>query len=352
MIRIKDVRLREVARPLRTTFSTSLGQKRHLHSVIVKVVLDDGSSGLGEVPTSFAFRDETLPVIGRVLREAAAKIRGASIDAYGPLVDRLRIANPVAIMSISGLEAALFRAFLSTRGLSEHAYWGDTSDRLETDITIPFLTDEARLLRWIDWTVSRGFKTYKLKVSGSVEQDRRIVSLLHGLLNARVPGFRLRLDGNQGYTAASFLEMLHHIEKMGLEIELFEQPLRKDDFRGFEEIRPYTAIPIILDESIVTLTDARRAIDNHLMDGLNIKLAKSGVAGSLKIAELARLNNMKLMIGCMTETMVGLSAAVFFAAGTGFFDFVDLDSVHLLFGKNGWPGLTIEGPAFAIDRGG
>ena len=56
MIRIKGVRLREVVRPLRTTFSTSLGQKEHLHSVIVTVTLDGGASGIGEVPTSIAFR--------------------------------------------------------------------------------------------------------------------------------------------------------------------------------------------------------------------------------------------------------------------------------------------------------
>ncbi len=348
MIRIEGVRLREVARPLRTAFSTSLGQKEHLHSVIVTVALDGGASGTGEVPTSLANGCETVGVIRKVLHDAAGAIRGSSIDGYEEAVDRLRIAYPFAFMTISGLEVALFRALLATRGVRESAYWGDRCPTIETDITIPFLTDVRRLARWIDWTISRGFKTYKLKVSGNIGQDRTILSRLRRALEERVPAFSLRLDGNQGYTTGTFLEMIRHIEKEGAEIELFEQPLPRDDLRGYEKIRTYGSIPIILDETIVGLSDARRAIENNLCDGMNIKLAKSGLAESLKIAALARENNMKLMIGCMTETMVGLSAAIFFAAGTGFFDYVDLDGVHFLFGKNEWPGLAIDRPRFII----
>ena len=345
---IRDIQLREVKRPLRTLFSTSLGQKQHLRSIMVRVVLNDGASGLGEVPTSLAFKDETTDVARRVLEESTARIRGSSMDDYGPLVDRLRIDNPHAFMAIAGLEVALFRALLSAGGSSERAYWGNACPAIETDITIPFLPDRQRLTRWIDWTVSRGFRIYKLKMSGHVERDRLILSVLHGILKERVPGFRLRLDANQGYTATTFLDMLRHIEENGLEIELFEQPLGKDDFRGFEEIRAYASMPIILDETILNLRDARRAVDNGLCDGFNIKLAKSGVAESRKIAQLARQNHMRLMIGCMTETVVGLSAAIFFAAGTGFFDFIDLDSIHLLFGKNKWPGFALQGPSFVM----
>jgi len=352
MIRIKGVRLREVVRPLRTTFSTSLGQKEHLHSVIVTVTLDGGASGIGEVPTSIAFGGETVAVIRKALHDAEGVLRGSSIDGYGEAVDRLRTAYPHAFMTISGLEVALFRALLASRGVRESAYWGDRCPAIETDITIPFLADVRKLSRWIDWTISRGFKTYKLKVSGNIEQDGAILSRLHRALKERVPAFSLRLDGNQGYTTDTFLTMGRHIEKGGMEIELFEQPLPRDDLRGYERIRTYGSIPIILDETILSLADARRAVENNLCDGMNIKLAKSGLAESAKIASLARENDMKLMIGCMTETMVGLSAAIFFAAGTGFFDFVDLDGVHLLFGKNQWPDLAIDGPRFIITGSG
>jgi L-alanine-DL-glutamate epimerase-like enolase superfamily enzyme len=347
--RIKDIRFREVVRPLRTTFSTSLGQKQRLHNVIVQVVLEDGKSGIGEVPTSFAYLHETVDVIRQVLFRARTKLRGVVIEEYVPWVDSFRTLFPLAMMTVSGLEVALFRASLQEEGVSEYARWGRAGTRLETDITIPFLIDEGLLVRWIASAIGRGFVTYKLKVSGDIARDRAVLSLVYRALTAKVPGFRLRLDGNQGYTAGAYLDFLKHLEKMHYDIELFEQPLRKDDFRGFEDIRGRGHIPIVLDETVLGIDDAKRAIDNRLGDGINVKLAKSGIGESLRIAELARQNNTKLMIGCMTETMVGLSAAMFFALGTGFFDYIDLDSAHFLFGTNAYPGLSVKGPVISIE---
>jgi L-alanine-DL-glutamate epimerase-like enolase superfamily enzyme len=351
MIPIEDVRIREVIRPLRTPFSTSLGRKDLLRSIIVSVRLEGGASGTGEVPTSIAFKAEDIAVIRRVLAEAAKAIRGSSIEDYGELVVRLRIAHPSAFMTISGLEVALFRAFLASRSIRESSYWGERCSRIETDITIPFLTDEQSLGRWIDWTISRGFKAYKLKVSGKVEQDMVILSYLHRALVERVPRFRLRLDGNQGYTTATFRTMVRRLEGSAMAIELFEQPLPKDDLRGYEKIRAYGSVPVILDETILSASDARRAIENNLCDGMNVKIAKSGLAESMKIAALAREHKKKLMIGSMIETMTGLSAAIFLAAGTGYFDYIDLDGAHFLYGKPTYPDITAQGPVFTIARG-
>ena len=351
MIPIEDVRFREVTRPLRTPFSTSLGRKELLRSVIVSVGLASGASGAGEVPTSIAFKAEDLSVIRKVLAEARDAIRGTSIEGYGELVDRLRAAHPSAFMTISGLEVALFRAFLASRSIRESSYWGERCSHIETDITIPFLPDEQSLSRWVDWTISRGFKAYKLKVSGEVEQDMAILSYVHRVLEARVPKFRLRLDGNQGYTTATFRAMVRSIEKSAMAIEFFEQPLPKDDLRGYEKIREYGSIPVILDETILSLSDARTAIENNLCDGMNIKIAKSGLAESMKIAALARKHKKKLMIGSMIETMTGLSAAIFLAAGTGDFDYIDLDGAHFLYGRNIYPDITVQGPVFTVTRG-
>lgn len=96
------------------------------------------------------------------------------------------------------------------------------------------------------------------------------------------------------------------------------------------------------------MQDAQRAIDHNLGDGINIKIAKSGIGESMRIIELARRRHMKLMAGCMVETMVGLSAAIFMASGSGAFDFVDLDAVHFLYGRNDYPGISREGREFVV----
>ena len=82
------------------------------------MTLDNGAVGAGEVPTSAAFKDETIAVIGRVLQEGAPQIEGAEIGDYAARLDGLRGAFPAATMTISGLEVALFRACLASRGIA------------------------------------------------------------------------------------------------------------------------------------------------------------------------------------------------------------------------------------------
>jgi L-Ala-D/L-Glu epimerase len=116
-------------------------------------------------------------------------------------------------------------------------------------------------------------------------------------------------------------------------------------------VHKHCPFPVVLDESILHLDDAKRAIDNDLCDGINVKVAKSGISESALIIEEAALAGKKLMTGCMMETMIGLSAAVFLAAGKGVFDYIDLDAAHFLYGKNKYPGISIDGATFRLSRG-
>ena len=194
----------------------------------------------------------------------------------------------------------------------------------------------------------KGFAAYKLKVSGDVERDLKTVGLVQSILKEKAGDYRLRLDGNQGYTPETFLAFVDSLQGRRYAIELFEQPLRKDDFRGLAYIKERSPLPVILDESVAGIRDAQRAVDNNLGHGINIKIAKSGIAESMRILELAGRSGMKLMVGCMIETMVGLSSAIFMAAGSGAFDFMDLDAVHFLYGGNAYPGIVREGRAFIV----
>ncbi len=314
------------------------------------MALDDGSVGVGEIPTSFSRRDETVAVMKHVLRQVRTDLVDMPIDAYGEQVTRFRERFPYARMTISGLEVALFRAFLKSTGRSEHTFFGAQLWELETDITIPFVPDEASLATWIDYAARKGFRTLKAKVSGNLEEDKRFLSLVCGLIEKSRGPFRLRLDGNQGFTVSSFFDLMDFVHKKGYPVELFEQPLRKHDLAGFRTVTKAALLPIILDESVENLPDAARAIETGACDGINVKIAKSGVRESLDLVRLARKHGLKLMIGCMTETMVGLSAAIYWAAGGAAFDYIDLDGVYLLHHRNRYRNITIEGPKFVISK--
>ncbi len=89
-------------------------------------------------------------------------------------------------------------------------------------------------------------------------------------------------------------------------------------------------------------------MEENLCDGVNIKIAKSGILGSQKILAMAKKHSLRVMIGCMAETIVGLSAGIHMAAGTGAFDYIDLDSIYFLHHKKRYGTLTIDGPRFII----
>jgi L-alanine-DL-glutamate epimerase-like enolase superfamily enzyme len=334
---------------MRTTFATSLGSKTAITSVLVKVVLAGGAEGVGEVPTSFVMPHETPAAIGAILREARSLLPGAPIGDYARPVADLRRRHAAFHMTLAGLEVALFRAALAARGEDERAHWGGKLRAIETDITVPFVPVGDEMERWLDWAIGKGFAAYKVKVSGRVGDDLAFLRRVYSRLAQSLPRFAIRLDGNQGYTVRSCLRMIDAVGRSRIPVELMEQPLRKDDLSGLRELAPRSGLPIILDETVFSAGDCRRVIDRRLGHGVNIKIAKSGIAGSADILRLARRAGLKLMIGCMTETMVGLSAGLCLAAGTGAFDYVDLDSIHFLHHRAGPPErFKVAGPRYEL----
>jgi len=348
--RIERIRFWKTVRPLRTLFRTSLGSKSAATSVLVEVTLAGGAMGVGEAPTSFVLPHETPEAIKAVLADARRALTGAPIDEYPAHLAALRKRFGAFHMTLSGLEVALFRAALAAKGESELGFWSGRSRRVETDITVAFMPDRQALSHWMKHATKIGFRHYKVKVTGRVEADIAFVKAVREHLRSAGPPDRvIRLDGNQGYSAESYRRMLDALGRAKIDIELFEQPLAADDFAGLRKIAGCSPVPVILDETVFDAEACRRVVDERLGDGVNIKIAKSGIAGSAAILKCARAAGLKLMIGCMTETMVGLSAGIHMAAGTAAFDYVDLDAAHLLFNARLRGDIEIAGPRYLID---
>lgn len=348
MARIYNIRWREIARPLRVRFATAQGSKDMMNSVVVTIALDDGTTCRGECVTSISLKNESIQPIKDVLAEVAPKFSGIPIDEYKPFITKLRRQYPLHPMTISGLEVALFRAYLASTGKTEHGYWGGKINTVETDITIPFVDDIGFIQRWLQYAFRKGFAVYKLKVSGDLERDGKMLSFVYKMLTQHLEAFTLRLDGNQGFSVRTYAQFTEMIRKAGYAVELFEQPLPKDDYRGLRVVKHFSPFPLILDETVMTGDDARRVVDENLAHGINIKIAKSGITESEVILKVAKEHGLKLMIGCMTETMIGLSAGIYLAAGSAAFDYIDLDALFLLHHRDRYDDIWVEGPHFKL----
>jgi L-alanine-DL-glutamate epimerase-like enolase superfamily enzyme len=345
MTTIKKITCQTVVRPMRTTFATARGTKTCATSVIVHITCDDGTRGVGEVPTSFVVPQETIDVIKKTIHQSKEVLSGQPIADWISLSDTLQNRFPSFHMTCSGLETALFRAHLASAHADEKAWWGGKLTTIKSDITIPFVPDIKTIKPWVQRAIRSGFEIYKVKVSGNVKKDVAFIRSITEILSESGRPYIIRLDGNQGYTCDSALRLLDCLEE---EIELFEQPLKYNDHKGMEQLCDKASLPIIADETVFSTEDCQRVIEHGLAHGINIKIAKSGITQSRQIIRMAKKAKLKLMIGCMTETMTGLSTAIYCAMGTGAFDYIDLDSVHFLHHRKQYQNIIIDGSAYHL----
>ncbi len=134
----------------------------------------------------------------------------------------------------------------------------------------------------------------------------------------------LRVDANAGWTVTQALNIIPELER--LSIELVEQPLAKDDFKGMMQLQEKFSIPFYADESCVSEKDVEKCAG--VFNGINIKLTKcGGITPALRMIKNAGKLGMQIMIGCMNESTIG-SAAIAHLAPLA--DHIDMDGPLLL----------------------
>ncbi|MDQ2798685.1 MAG: dipeptide epimerase, partial [Armatimonadota bacterium] len=195
------------------------------------------------------------------------------------------------------------------------------------DLTIPIVSpDEAGTLAAQAW--SEGFRHLKIKV-GDAQGHEADVARVEAILRA-VPQIILRIDANQAFAPDQAVAFTKTLLSLGAAIEMLEQPTPQDDLTGLKYVKDHVDIPVFADESARSVPEVLRLLRDDGVDGINVKLMKSGLTGALQIVALCRAAGKKLMMGCMLESGLGIAAAAQMAGGLGVFDFLDLDSHRLL----------------------
>ncbi|MCS7280980.1 MAG: hypothetical protein NZ583_05050 [Desulfobacterota bacterium] len=345
-MRIKAIETKRQKIPLKLTFKTASGASRAAESLIVRVILEDGHEGVGESPTSIVYKSESIERIEGFIKTVIPNLVGNEIEDYPVLIEELKKRKDKSIFALSGLEVALFRAYLALIGVSEFSYWGGKRRVLETDITIPNI--EINLSKnWASFFAKKGFRSFKIKLKGDPTEDLRFLEGISKTLKRILKDkHSIRLDMNGSYSLKNFYSFSESLKKLEISIEFIEQPLPKEDYRGLKELIKRSDFEIILDESVLSVEDLDRIGLIGFKGGINIKIPKSGISESKKIYDLAKAQNLKLMIGCMMESIIGLKAGIFFAMGKGELDYIDLDAVHFLKWKKFPPLLSSSGPFY------
>lgn len=299
--------------PLRHTFTISRESTDVQPTLIVE--LSDGQySGYGEATTN-TYYGMTLSK----MQQALERVRDI-VEAQQPVVPEQLWSELSGRLSdcpfaLCALDQAAYDLWGKQQGAPVYRLWGLDNSRIPvSNFTIGIDTVEvmvSKLNEVPDWPV------YKIKLG--TPDDLEIVRELRRHTSAL-----FRVDANCGWTVGETLRNSRELKS--LDVEFIEQPLRADDWDGHREVMAKSALPIIADESCICEADV--AACHGYFHGVNIKLVKcAGLTPARRMIQSARELGMKVMVGCMTESTVGMSAI---AQLLPLLDYVDMDGAALL----------------------
>jgi len=324
--------------PFKNPFTISKGTKTHQPTFITELDFN-GVKGYGEAP---AISYYNIPVEKMIADLEAKKIfvekyALMDVERYWHYLHHLFPQNPFLVCA---LDIAAWDIFGKLRQLPLYKYWGTNFSSVPlTDYTIGIDTIEKMVQKLKD----KPWPVYKIKLG--TKEDISIIRELRKHTDAA-----FRVDANAGWQLKEALEIIPVLK--GLNVELVEQPLAKDNWEEMKILFEKSVLPLFADEACVFENDVEKCL-NHF-HGINIKLTKcSGITPARRMISRARELNMQVMIGCMNESTIGSAAIAHLAP---FADYIDMDGPLLLaediatgidynFGKytlSGKPGLGIE----------
>ena len=304
------------------TFVISRGAADEAEVVLVELT-HEGVTGYGEATPIERYEESAESALAFV--EEAAPLLGDDPFALEAIDARLR-ERPGEQAGKAAVDAALHDLCGKLAGLPVWKLLGLERAGPPTSWTI-WLGDPDDMARRAEKVRGR-FKRLKLKLGGRDGLDIERVRAVRG-----VTALPLMVDVNEAWSLDEALEALPQLRELG--VEYCEQPLPAGDPDG-PELKRRSPIPIYVDEDCHTLGDVPACAERA--HGLTVKLAKSGgIREGVRIAHAGRALGLGLMLGCMNESGLAVSAGAQIAS---LFDHVDLDG-NLLLAEDPWPGVEL-----------
>jgi L-alanine-DL-glutamate epimerase-like enolase superfamily enzyme len=325
--RIAHVAVEPLNVPLAEDFAISQGTLTLAANVLVRVTLSSGAKGLGEMAPFPDLTGETQEGSSQYGRKLAELLLDQPIFQYRHLFQLMKEAAPMAPAARCGMEMALLDAFTKHLDIPLWAFLGGAARRSPhaTDITIPVFDQERTLALARHW-YERGFRRLKLKVGVDSGEELRKIIAIQGLL----PDVDFVLDANGGFTYAEALHFVAELAKHNIRLALLEQPVAAKDLEGMAHLRSHLNAPLVADESASSPEDVLAVCRAGAADVINLKIMKSGIRETIQMAVIARVHDVKLMIGGMLETRLAMGCSLALVVGLGGIDYLDLDTPLLL----------------------
>jgi muconate cycloisomerase len=297
--------------PFRFSFGHALAERKSSTNVLVRLALADGSVGWGEgVPREYVTGETVEGATTALSERLAPALLGVAVDSAGAAPEAFQDAVESADAELDlAARCALELAFLDACGkhfrTSVQRWLGPTpAAQVRYDAVIPF-SSPRKLVALALVIRALGIRQVKIKVGDDLDRDLYSLELLRRVLGVDVD---LRVDANCAWTPAEAVEA---IERMGVYgIAAVEQPVGGSDVDGLRHVSDAVTVPVIADESLRTVEEARRLAEARACAAFNIRVSKcGGLLDSMRIAEIAAEAGIFCVVGAQVGESGILSAA-------------------------------------------
>jgi len=306
--------LHDLYLPMRHPFTIALGTTTVQHNLLVSLE-DGGHIAYGEAASSHAYAQFTPEGMRRDLEAVRSQIESAVWETPEEFWEQMVPALGHNRFALCALDEAAHDLWGRRKGQPVWKLWGlELKNMPASDYTIGIDTIEKMIAKMAEFP---GWPIYKIKLG--TDHDIEIVRALREHTDAT-----FRIDANTSWTAEQTIAFAPELKALG--VEFLEQPLQRDDWEGMKRVHAECVLPVIADESCLVEEDVPRCAG--YFHGINIKLTKAGglTPGRRMIAEARRLG-LQVMVGCMSESSVGISAI---AQLLPLLDYVDMDGALLI----------------------
>ena len=304
------------------------------HRVVwVRLTDSDGVEGWGEAAPS-TYYGETADTVLAALKQLEPNLPADPFDLDAAEAKFARVV-PKNGAARAALSAALHDLVGKRLGQPLWRLWGlDPARAPRSSFTIGIDTPERTRQK-----IAEAASYPILKIKLGTGRDEEILRTVRDATDKPI-----RVDANAGWTRERAIKMLPVLKEYG--VEFVEQPLPPDDLEGLAAVRREGVLPVVVDESCIVASDIPRVAG--AVDGINIKLAKCGsLREALRMIATARAHGMLVMVGCMIESSLGITAAAHFAP---LVDAADLDGAALT-ANDPFAGATIAGGQIRLPTG-
>jgi L-alanine-DL-glutamate epimerase-like enolase superfamily enzyme len=314
---------------LRHTFTVATSSRTTTQGVQVEIEYE-GLTGYGEASMPPYLQKElgTLESVQLFLKRVQ-DIIGEFDDPFKleEILARIDSMSESDAAAKAAVDIALHDLVGKMLGAPWYKIWGfDAAKAPSTTFTIGI--DTPDVVRAKTKECAEKFNILKVKLGR--DNDKEMIETIRSVTNLPIA-----IDANQGWKDKKYaLDMIHWLNERG--IVMIEQPMPKTQIDDIAWVTEHSPLPVFADESIQRLSDV--AAQKGVFSGINIKLMKcTGMREAWKMLNLARALDMKVMIGCMTETSCACSAAAQLSPAV---DFADLDG-NLLIGNDIFRGMEV-----------